>query len=169
MDKEAIARVAEKVRNARAAQATFVHGITPDDLDAIIALQSTEGEGATDALILSHARLRCALEMIAAGHGCPMALADDTLKATLSPAEPSPLTREGWQPIETAPRPCQPVLVWSAVYSAPVIAKSGNDGSFWEGDWEFEVRATHWMPLPAPPASPEQREARLSDTEGSIQ
>ena len=56
-----------------------------------------------------------------------------------------------WQGIESAPRPCGEVLVWSSVYNAPVIAKGGNDGKFWEGDWEFEVRATHWMPLPDPP------------------
>lgn len=57
-----------------------------------------------------------------------------------------------WQPIETAPRDGTSVLCWSSVYDAPVVAKGGADGTFWEGDWEYEVRATHWQPLPDPPS-----------------
>lgn len=80
--------------NGESARRAIIAALTKP-ATAILALQSSErGEVATDALILSHARLRCALEMIAAGHGCPMALAADTLAATLSPAEPSPESRE---------------------------------------------------------------------------
>lgn len=55
-----------------------------------------------------------------------------------------------WQSLETAPIG-EPVLVWSDVYDAPVVAKCGTDRLFWEGDWEYEVRATHWIRLPERP------------------
>jgi hypothetical protein len=54
-----------------------------------------------------------------------------------------------WQPIETAPKDG----IWVLLYSPPggfSVARYwpsfGFRGGFWDGD------ATHWMPLPAPPA-----------------
>lgn len=71
--------------------------------------------------------------------------------------------RNGWQPIETAPRD-RPVLVWNGywgVYSSRYWEEFNDDGTLnWAGfphghcdvgfgKW-YPV-ASYWMPLPAPP------------------
>ena len=57
-----------------------------------------------------------------------------------------------WLPIESAPKDAPWWLVWSAYYGHPVVVTNRQDnGTYWEGDWDFDVRATHWMPLPEPP------------------
>jgi hypothetical protein len=69
-------------------------------------------------------------------------------------------TIQGWQPIETAPRDCERLLLWSpkagpygrgaVVFGRTYGLSSGSlevRGEGMLGDWEF----THWMPLPAPP------------------
>jgi hypothetical protein len=59
-----------------------------------------------------------------------------------------------WQPIETAPEDAENWLLWDAEYSQPVVVqKRGDDGTFWQGDWDHLVRATHWAPLPEPPSA----------------
>lgn len=56
-----------------------------------------------------------------------------------------------WQPIETAPKDGA-LLVWSARFQRPVYVECRTvDGQFWCGDWDFDVFATHWLPLPNPP------------------
>jgi len=75
-----------------------------------------------------------------------------------------------WQPIETAPKDGTPVLVWAdaagwsgnfarmcACYHqhqwrvyGPVLGEPRAGNVTWQ--WFGEVRPTHWMPLPDPPA-----------------
>lgn len=66
------------------------------------------------------------------------------------------IVREGWQPIETAPKDGKPIL--------GVVDGDVGEISWWNGtykqhwiftfDDEYEsVKPTHWMPLPQPPAS----------------
>ena len=57
----------------------------------------------------------------------------------------------GWRPIEEAPRDGTRVMAWTREYDVPVVVQISEDGSAFEGDWDYEVRATHFMPLPAPP------------------
>lgn len=53
---------------------------------------------------------------------------------------------EGWQSIETKP-PGQRVLLWFPQLGYPVTGDS-EVYSYVSGGW----KATHWMPLPAPPS-----------------
>lgn len=61
-----------------------------------------------------------------------------------------------WQPIETAPWDGKPVLLWRDGHH--VAARiSGAHGPGWCTPDGYEVfRATHWMPLPAPPKAAEK-------------
>lgn len=73
---------------------------------------------------------------------------------------------DGWRPIATAPRDGTDVLLWvPASKWGPACAVVGNsgrvtwhvsniDGHDWEGPLDGAL-PTHWMPLPAPPASEE--------------
>ncbi len=65
---------------------------------------------------------------------------------------------EAWQPIETAPHEALVVLGWYedaswkqeiALASAGERFSNGYSNRWWHG------RATHWMPLPAPPTTTE--------------
>lgn len=58
-----------------------------------------------------------------------------------------------WQPIETAPRDTRLILTFNFkdVYTG---ACDNNDALWYDGGWEVPT-PTHWMPLPAPPMSPE--------------
>jgi len=69
-----------------------------------------------------------------------------------------------WQPIETAPKDGEPILVWAPNWGAHgghVVARwwvrsSGWIVDEWDRDPPGYVDATtldpaHWMPLPAPP------------------
>ena len=61
-----------------------------------------------------------------------------------------------WQPIETAPKDGTRVLVYSSwVVKATDIARwIGPPHNIWKRDREGDVvKATHWMPLPDPPAA----------------
>jgi hypothetical protein len=80
--------------------------------------------------------------------------------ATLSPAEPSPESREGWQPIETLTKGDGYVLGWSGrsddcgereyFMGRLYDIRPGALLNEWTGRWRG---ATHWRPLPSPPAS----------------
>lgn len=76
-----------------------------------------------------------------------------------------------WQPIESAPKNWVPVLVWAygeseeedandedrePTYSAMVARHSDvQPGHWWLcGTMHFVYNPTHWMPLPAPPTTP---------------
>lgn len=56
----------------------------------------------------------------------------------------------GWQAIESAPKDGRPVLAWPHYH----MVRFSPIGNCWwrSGAWIDEP--THWMPLPAPPASP---------------
>jgi hypothetical protein len=81
-------------------------------------------------------------------------------RATLSPAEPSPESREGWQPIETLTKGDGYVLGWSGrsddcgereyFMGRLYDIRPGALLNEWTGRWRG---ATHWRPLPSPPAS----------------
>lgn len=87
-----------------------------------------------------------------------------------------------WQPIETAPkdgteiigfRPDQGVFVFRWAWMEEFVPKDQNgdptedyDDAFacwWHDRWDWlegELRPTHWMPLPAPPAAVSAPQAR---------
>mgnify|MGYP001590466088 CR=1 FL=1 len=60
-----------------------------------------------------------------------------------------------WQPIETAPRDGRQLLFWSRHGFCEVLRRDHwgwmNEGG--EGYDDASDTLTHWMPLPAPPAS----------------
>lgn len=72
--------------------------------------------------------------------------------------------REGedvaWQPIETAPKDGRPFLVWEPHYGIRIgifYERSNHDDwlsykDAFGGSSKGGMRATHWMPLPAPPS-----------------
>lgn len=70
-----------------------------------------------------------------------------------------------WKPIETAPK-AGPFLVWIPTtrlpwpaYAADGVIRSNAHGHLNEPDkWSGRIlRATHWMPLPAPPNSGDEQ------------
>jgi hypothetical protein len=72
----------------------------------------------------------------------------------------------GWQPIESAPKDDSPVLVTARDGKRTIVGEAhfdpANEAWWWAGenwgDYHAESlpargwRATHWMPLPDPPA-----------------
>lgn len=73
--------------------------------------------------------------------------------------------KDGWQPIETAPKDGTHVLLWFEWHDLPVVGDF-RYGRWWSVhslggnlprpngmDWEEVMRPTHWMPLPLPPAT----------------
>lgn len=74
------------------------------------------------------------------------ATVQDAIRLLRAPAE-------GWQDIESAPKD-RPVLVaWADKPTwAPVTAYPG-DGQWTDEDGGIYRTPTHWMPLPAPPAT----------------
>ncbi len=82
---------------------------------------------------------------------------DDALRGAASvPA--SPPTREGWQPIDTAPKDRSVLVYWPDGDSVHVgIAWFGPNMQAWLVTNVGPVAPTHWMPLPpAPAVSPDQ-------------
>jgi hypothetical protein len=65
-------------------------------------------------------------------------------------AEVERLRVAGWQPIETAPQDGTVIMIHvTAKPNLPPYTCRADD--YWNGAWWLET-ATHWMPLPAPPA-----------------
>ena len=61
-----------------------------------------------------------------------------------------------WQPIETAPRNGVNVLVWDSESELILVAAYIREGNFWAVEMsDQDAYPTHWMPLPAAPANPE--------------
>lgn len=68
-----------------------------------------------------------------------------------------------WQPIENAPSDGSWVLLYSdkwPIWSYPMVGWRHRAGDEWEfpahPQWSSEMSwPTHWMPLPEPPAKPE--------------
>jgi hypothetical protein len=58
-----------------------------------------------------------------------------------------------WQPIESAPKDGTPVLLWTKEWGA-VVGRHDGYGIFGVSPPGEEMLggATHWMPLPTPPA-----------------
>jgi len=109
----------------------------------------------------------------------PQRLSADAARSHADTAYPAAfvvaeVVRMTWQPIETAPKDGTPVMLWAieacselhgpSPYKGPVIG-SWIDGQadFPGDDWWNEqggvyyaawLRASHWMPLPAPPEAP---------------
>lgn len=64
---------------------------------------------------------------------------------------------EKWQPIETAPRDGENILLWSPVWEMSFGVQIG----YWDERWNFaemfldpdddEGQPTHWLSLPTPP------------------
>lgn len=59
--------------------------------------------------------------------------------------------KEDWQPIETAPRDGQRVLLWSSQWTAPACGIWGNAWTVGYDLPPYLYEPTHWMPLPPPP------------------
>lgn len=66
-----------------------------------------------------------------------------------------------WQPIETA-KPNESVIVFAdgnvgeAIWKRFVWSEGDVDDEGWwwantDGEYSYQIRPTHWMPLPAPP------------------
>ena len=59
-----------------------------------------------------------------------------------------------WKPIETAPKDLQPIILYMPYLDEPENYQIGywNSGR-WENciDSMYELKPTHWMPLPIPP------------------
>lgn len=71
--------------------------------------------------------------------------------------QPSPVD-EGWQPIDTAPKDGTPILVFGPYEVAGRVNVVKWYCNSWavttdEYGWERVSYATHWQPLPSPPAT----------------
>ena len=68
----------------------------------------------------------------------------------------SSLSEAGWQPIETAPKDGRDVLICSLYDDSSYGIEIGYWNAVreeWRGDGPYAIdEATHWMPLPNPPA-----------------
>lgn len=56
-----------------------------------------------------------------------------------------------WQPIETAPRDGTWIMCHCENQGHIVLRFNSNDG--WNNFDTYELRPTHWMPLPKPPTA----------------
>lgn len=69
-----------------------------------------------------------------------------------------PVDTSKWQPIETAPKDGSPFLAWVLnTHMVVFFAQRSQDSYCWQTDDDCGIRyhcdaATHWMPLPEPPA-----------------
>lgn len=78
-----------------------------------------------------------------------------------APSQAETAGGDGWQPIETAPKEQQPILLaldsgrFGDIRRAPAVAFwSPKDQAwrYWYGeDFDIPAKPTHWRPLPAPP------------------
>jgi hypothetical protein len=102
-------------------------------------------------------RMRCAIivrDMILEGWPTARAIAGAVLDEAAKPAPGGPKMREGWQPIETAPKDGTSFLFFAKDWGVRGPGECKRDGDRW---WAFggmggmECFPTHWMPLPAHP------------------
>lgn len=82
---------------------------------------------------------------------------DDKMQAALREAiaaAPTPpdddVERDGWQPIDTAPRTGRQMILLLTPSRWPQVAWSNT---WWTAGFSVECKPTHWMPLPAVPSS----------------
>lgn len=71
-------------------------------------------------------------------------------------SDPRPDTVGGWLPIdEHFPRHISAWILWDEDYDRPAVSsKRSNDGRFWTDDWEYEIKASRYLPYTPPPATP---------------
>ena len=62
-----------------------------------------------------------------------------------------PETRQGWQPIETAPRDCDILTTWRG--GTITVARWSGYFNAWMANRKDAFKPTHWMPLPDPPSA----------------
>jgi hypothetical protein len=63
-----------------------------------------------------------------------------------------------WQHLDTAPKDGTIILGWSDMWNEyHLIRWDKSEGCWCEGSWCFTDPPVHWMPLPAPPSSTEER------------
>ena len=60
---------------------------------------------------------------------------------------------QGWQPIETAPKDGTAMLVYPHLNGCGAVARLTRYGQWLTLPGRYTVHPTHWMPLPAPPAT----------------
>jgi hypothetical protein len=70
------------------------------------------------------------------------------------------MSKEQWQPIETAPMDGTSVLTWAPCRAQYAVSYWDDEDKTWLSDWREKghpqyVLATHWMPLPAAPNATE--------------
>lgn len=60
---------------------------------------------------------------------------------------------QGWMPIdEDFPRHHRHWILWDSAADCPVVCeKRANDGTFWTGDWDYQVKADLYLPFDPPP------------------
>lgn len=97
--------------------------------------------------VTGHTRVKALLEW----NLRPLPIANDELPVQQAAPEP-PVTPQGWQPIETAPRDGEPVLIITSrgrmmVITPKVLANSMETTT----PNHLRLQPTHWMPLPEPP------------------
>lgn len=69
--------------------------------------------------------------------------------------------KAGWQPIETATKEMEPLFLWHEQWIHPVMGRWSDARNGWIEYGSRDIKAniaTHWQPLPTPPAlSQEER------------
>lgn len=86
--------------------------------------------------------------------------------------------KQEWQPIRTAPRDGESILLWSPYWSDTFGVSIGQFDQFaadahghdcWLGSefdtatWDASEQPTHWMPLPEPPPDPDEEGDDFTD------
>ncbi len=60
-----------------------------------------------------------------------------------------------WRPIETAPRDNTYYLLYNSVLGDFDIGYKDSTDDSWYDDMAYDLKPTHWMPLPSPPEEEE--------------
>lgn len=62
------------------------------------------------------------------------------------------MSDQGWRTIdESFPRHHRHWILWDKEADCPVVCdKRANNGTFWAGDWDYEVKAELYLPFTPP-------------------
>lgn len=89
--------------------------------------------------------------------GRPYIPVDDIEEIAKSILDERNRRKDGWQPIETAPKDGTKVLVYTE-YGRTFVAAWWEDYDDWRYHYEgYVTKPTHWMPLPEPPITDRQQ------------
>lgn len=56
-----------------------------------------------------------------------------------------------WQPIGTEPTNRRWWIIWDDHYKQPYVSTCrNNEGQFFEGDWDYQIQASHWLDIEEP-------------------